>query len=188
MKLLRSLVPRSSAGSPVPAWRWMLAGLALSLAAGVSQAAWEGHHGPGGDGGGPMMAASPERMGRMVDRLLDEAGASQAQRSQVQQIMQAAAADLKPQHEAGRALRDQQMGLFAQPTVDAVAVEQLRQKMLAHHDQVSRRMTQALLDISRVLTPEQRAKLAERMKARGDGPRRQRPVRPERPESDRPKP
>ena len=38
--------------------------------------------------------------------------------------------------------------------------------MMAQHDQVSRRMTQAMVDISRVLTPEQRAKIGERMKER----------------------
>lgn len=181
MKLILSPAPSPFAGPPSRAVRLLLAGLALSLAAGVAQAAWEGRHGPGRDHGVSMMTASPERMGRMVDRLLDEAGASQAQRAQVQQIVRVAAADLKPQREAGRALRDQQTALFTQPTVDAAAVEQLRQKRLAHHDQTSRRMTQALLDISRVLTPEQRAKVAERMKARGEAPRGHRRERAEPP-------
>jgi Spy/CpxP family protein refolding chaperone len=35
--------------------------------------------------------------------------------------------------------------------------------MLAQHDQASRRIQQAMLDISQVLTPDQRAKLGERM-------------------------
>jgi protein CpxP len=51
--------------------------------------------------------------------------------------------------------------LFTQPTVDARAVETLRQQMLAQHDQASKRMMQAMLDGSRVLTPEQRAKMAD---------------------------
>jgi protein CpxP len=38
--------------------------------------------------------------------------------------------------------------------------------MLAQHDAASKRMLQAMLDVSRVLTPEQRAKLAERMQQR----------------------
>jgi protein CpxP len=33
--------------------------------------------------------------------------------------------------------------------------------MLAQHDQASKRMMQAMLDGSRVLTPEQRAKMAD---------------------------
>ena len=58
------------------------------------------------------------------------------------------------------------MELFRQPTVDANAAEALRQQMLQQHDQASRRMLQAMLDVSRVLTPEQRAQLAQRMQQR----------------------
>jgi len=65
------------------------------------------------------------------------------------------------------------MELFAQPTIDANAVEALRQKMLAEHDRTSKRITQAMLDSSQVLTPQQRAQLAEKMKARRDMMQRQ---------------
>jgi Spy/CpxP family protein refolding chaperone len=58
------------------------------------------------------------------------------------------------------------MALFTQPTVDARAVETLRQQMLAQHDQASKRMLQTMLDVSRVLTPEQRKTLADRMAQR----------------------
>ena len=179
MRLLHFLSPSSSARRRGALGGSVLAGLALGLAVGLSHAAGEGPRDGGGGGPGaglftgPGGQAGPERMGRQMDRQLEEVGASPAQRAQVQQIVKAAAADLKPQHETGRALREQQMSLLAQPTVDASAVEQLRQKMLAHHDQVSRRMTQAMLDIARVLTPEQRTRLAERMKARGEGGHRQ---------------
>jgi Spy/CpxP family protein refolding chaperone len=152
-----------------PGLRGFLAGVALVLSASIGIAAWAGPH---GGPGGPTMSGSPERMVRMIDRMLDSASATDAQRTQIRQIVQAAADDMKAQHEAGKALRDQQMSLFTQPTVDANAVEALRQQMLVQHDQGSRRMTQALLEISRVLTPEQRMKLAERMKSRGDMMRR----------------
>ena len=52
------------------------------------------------------------------------------------------------------------------PNVDAGAAEALRQQMLAQHDQASKRVLQAMLDVSKVLTPEQRAQLGERMKRR----------------------
>jgi Spy/CpxP family protein refolding chaperone len=58
------------------------------------------------------------------------------------------------------------MQVFAAPSVDAAAAESLRQQMLAQHDQASKRMLQAMLDVSKVLTPEQRAKVGERMKQR----------------------
>jgi len=121
------------------------------------------HHGMGG---GMMFRGSPEHMGRMIDRMLDGLNASDAQRGQIKQIAAAAATDMKAQAEAGRVLRQRAMQAFVAPTVDAGAVEQVRQQMLQQHDQMSRRMTQAMLDVARVLTPEQRARLGERMRDR----------------------
>ena len=48
----------------------------------------------------------------------------------------------------------------------ANAAEAVRQKSMALHDQASRRMLQATLDMQRVLTPEQRQQLATRMAER----------------------
>jgi len=125
------------------------------------------HHGMGGAmDGGMMFRGSPEHMGRMIDHLLDGLNASDAQRGQIKQIAAGAATDLKAQGEAGRALRQRAMQAFTAPTVDTGAVEQVRQQMLQQHDQMSRRMTQAMLDVARVLTPEQRARLGERMRDR----------------------
>jgi Spy/CpxP family protein refolding chaperone len=121
------------------------------------------HHG-GGTGGGMMFGGSPERMGRMIDHMLDGLNANDAQRTQIKQIAAGAGADLKTQMEAGRALRQRALQAFTAPTVDAATVEQVRAQMLQLHEQTSRRMTQAMLDIARVLTPEQRAKIGERMR------------------------
>ena len=131
---------------------------------------WGERHGMGGMhhgmDGGMMFRGSPEHMGRMIDHMLDGLNASDAQRSQIKQIATSAAADLKAQGESGRALRQRAMQAFTAPTVDAAAVEQVRQQMLQQHDQMSRRVTQAMLDVARVLTPEQRARLGERMRDR----------------------
>ncbi len=125
--------------------------------------------GPGGHEGRPGMmhfGGSPEHMARGIDRMLDGLNATDAQRAQIKQIVQAAAADLKAQHEAGRALHQKGVQVFAAPTVDAAAAESLRQQMSAQHDQASKRMLAAMLDVSKVLTPEQRAKVGERMMSR----------------------
>jgi Spy/CpxP family protein refolding chaperone len=125
----------------------------------------DGHRGMGDPmGAGMMFRGSPERMGRAIDRMLDGLNATDAQRSQIKQIAAGAAADLRAQGEAGRALRMRAMDAFTAPNLDAGAVEQVRQQMLQQHDQMSRRMTQAMLDVARVLTPEQRARLGERMR------------------------
>jgi Spy/CpxP family protein refolding chaperone len=147
--------------------RLFAAGVVLAVAGTISIAALAQPMGPGvhhGDFGmGGPGAAMP-----MPERLLDQVNATPEQRAQIKQIMQGAAADLKPQHDSRVALRDQTMKLLAQPNVDAGAVEAVRQQMLVQHDQASKRMMQAMVDASRVLTPEQRVKLADGMKQRRD--------------------
>ena len=143
-----------------------------TLAAGPAGAQPMMHGGPMGGSpgfGGPGMFAP-----RAVDHMLDGLNASDAQRSQIKQIVQAAATDLRAQHDAAQGLREKTMQVFAAPNVDAAAAESLRQQMLQQHDQASRRMLQAMLDVSKVLTPEQRAKLGERMKQRADTMRERR--------------
>ncbi|MGY4830392.1 Spy/CpxP family protein refolding chaperone [Sphaerotilaceae bacterium SBD11-9] len=145
-------------------------GLLMAAVGSVAVTAWaQPHGGPrgGADFGGPGLFMGPsEHVGRGVDRLLDGLNATDAQRSQIKQIAQAAAADLKAQHDAARGLHERGLELFTAPVVDARAVEALRQQRLAQHDQASKRVTQALLDIANVLTPEQRVKLSERIKQR----------------------
>ena len=150
--------------SPSRARRWapLLLALGMAAAGAVVVAPMAAQAMPGGPG---MMGGHESHfMGRMLDRMLDKVGATEAQRTQIRQIAQLAEADMKAQKEAGRKLRDQGLALMTAPTLDAVAAEALRQQMMARHDQASRRMLQAMLDIGNVLTPEQRTQLAEQMK------------------------
>jgi protein CpxP len=101
--------------------------------------------------------------GQFSERMLAAVDATPEQRAQIRQIMDAARKDLQGSQDSRRALRQEAMRVFSQPNVDANAVEALRQKQLAQHDQASRRMSQAMLDAARVLTPEQRQKLSQRM-------------------------
>jgi protein CpxP len=146
--------------------RWVVMVMLLAAGAMLTLSAWaQGRD--GGPMGGGMFGGPPERMGQRIDHMLDGLNATDAQRAQIKQIALAAGNDLRGQREAGRALRERAAAVFAAPTVDANAAEQVRQQMLAQHDQASRRTLAAMLDVSRVLSPEQRAKLAERMKQRG---------------------
>lgn len=115
------------------------------------------HHGM--EGG--MMFGGPR-----LERMLDDVKATDAQREKIRSIADTARTDLKALHEQGKGWRQQSMDLLAQPTLDVAAAEAQRQKMLAHHDAVSKRMMTAMLDTAQVLTPEQRTQVAERMKAR----------------------
>ena len=125
------------------------------------QAMMGGDHGHHGHHGGGMDM-------KWSGRMLEAVKATPEQRSQIQKIMEGARTDLQVQREAGKALRGQLMQTMAQPNIDANAVEQVRQKMLAQHDQASKRRLQAMVDAANVLTPEQRKQLAERMSQRGD--------------------
>ena len=122
-----------------------------------------------GGGHGMMMRGHHGPMsGRMLERMLDHADATAEQRAQIKQIMAGAMADMQAQRSSRRALSEQAMVLFTQPTVDARAAEELRVQQVARFEATSKRMLQAMLDVSRVLTPEQRQRLAESMKQRRD--------------------
>ncbi len=162
---------RSRSLNSRPAQLW-LAGLVLAtagaftLTARAASPAHEGHgggagghHMMGGGMGGGMMMGGP----RQIERVLDTINASAEQRTQIRSILQAAMTDLRTQRASSATLREQAATVFTQPSVDARAAETLRQQMLAQHDQASKRMLQAMLDVSRVLTPEQRKAIGERM-------------------------
>jgi Spy/CpxP family protein refolding chaperone len=164
----------------LPPMRLLLATLVVAVAGSMAQTAIAGPH--GGMGGHDTMADRGHHEGMMggpgmvgmggmhqprhMDRLLDSVNATAEQRAQIKQITDAARADLNAQRDTGRKLHEQGQALFLQPNVDARAVEALRQQMLAQHDQASKRMTQAMLDVSKVLTPEQRKAMGERMAQR----------------------
>ena len=134
----------------------------VAISAGVLQTANAAPGGHGDHGGLGWSMGSPRHM----DRMFDSINATPEQRTQIQQILGAAREELKGQREQGKTLRDQSAALFAQPTVDARAAEALRVQIQAQQDQASKRMLQAMLDVSRVLTPEQRKQMAERMQQR----------------------
>jgi Spy/CpxP family protein refolding chaperone len=154
--------------NPMPGMRLFAAGLLLALTGAVCAVAQAQPTGAPQSPAGRAFGHGGHGDGRMLERLLDGVNASADQRSRIQEIMKSARADLQAQHQASRGQREQLMALFAQPTVDARAVEAARQQMLQQHDQSSRRWMQAMLDASAVLTPEQRVQLAERMKQRRD--------------------
>lgn len=161
----RSLAATARRPAGVRGMKWMLSGMVVAVAATFALSAWAmpgGHGHRGMDGAGMMMG------GRSAERMLDGVNATDAQRTQIRQIFKAAADDMKGQREQRRALHERSLQVFSAPTVDAAAAESLRQQMLALHDQASKRRMQAMVDASQVLTPEQRVKLAERMKQRGE--------------------
>lgn len=127
-----------------------------------------------GVGPRPMMGApmDPAQMGehvdRMVQRFAEGVDATPEQKQRLSVIAQDLARDMAPQREQQRALRQRSMALLAAPVIDRAAIEAARAEQQALMDAGSRRFTQALADAAEVLTPEQRVKLAERMRAFGE--------------------
>jgi protein CpxP len=137
--------------------RVLKAGAAASLLALSGLAAHAQGHPARHDGPGMMME------GGHVEHLLAAVDATDAQRAQVKSIMQAARADLKAAFTAARDLHKQTVALYAAPAIDANAIEALRVQGQALHEQISKRMSQAMIAAANVLTPAQRAAFAAKM-------------------------
>lgn len=139
------------------------AALVVAVAGGLAvDACAQPHRGPDGYGGPMTMMGNPHRL----ERLLTTLHATDAQRAQITSILAAARTDLRAQHEAGRALQQKMMAVFTAPNVDANSAESLREQMQTQRDQASRRMLQAMLDVSNVLSPEQRQQFGQLMAER----------------------
>ena len=151
--------------TPARALRLLAATALIGLAGAAVQTAHAApggmgkHDGMGAMGGRGMGMEGPGHMGRLLDRV----GASAEQKAQIKSIMEAAHTELKPVHAQLKALHAQSAALFTQPNVDANAAEAARLQMQALHNQAGKRMLQAKIEASRVLTPEQRNKMADMM-------------------------
>ena len=183
----------STAATPAKAsWgrRIVIGGLAAAAVAGIGLVAATGGEfgrgmggefgrGMGGQGwamdghgwgkGGPGMHASMGRgFGeRGLERMLDGIDATPEQAEKIRAIVDAARDDLEPAIDGMRDTREKVAEMLGAPTIDRAAAEALRAERIAAVDQASRRLTTAILDAAEVLTPEQRAELADHFKERG---------------------
>jgi Spy/CpxP family protein refolding chaperone len=120
-----------------------------------------------GGWGGWRGDADPERRAESIaKRWLRGVDASEAQRTKVAEIMATTMKDLRPLREQQRAARKQVVDILSKPQIDRAALEAARAQGLKLAEDFSRRITQSLADAAEVLTPEQRAKLAERFERR----------------------
>ena len=143
--------------------RRLFAGLAAVGGLGLLAAQTEAR----GWGGGPV---EPEERARRLDyrigRMVREAGGTPQQKDRLVAIAAAAMADLKPLRDQVRQARRRGLELLAAPSIDRVALEQVRVAQMQAADAKSRRTLQAMAEAAEVLTPEQRVKVAERLKQR----------------------
>lgn len=114
---------------------------------------------------GGMHAMDPAAMDAHIDQMAKRVlpDGTPEQQAKVASIAKAALADLKPMHTQLDAAHKQFVTLLSAPTIDRAALEQLRSEQIHQADLASQRILQAVEDAAEVLTPAQRAKLAEHL-------------------------
>ena len=153
--------------------RWAIAGIGGAVTAGLLALSAFGQAGPrmhGHHGHGMWAEMSPEESGKRIDKMvnwmLDDVSATPEQKQRVAQIAKDAAQELMPMRKQHKEARGRAVDLFAQPSIDRAAIEQLRVEELQLGEAASKRITKAIADAAEVLTPEQRVKLAAEWKKR----------------------
>jgi Spy/CpxP family protein refolding chaperone len=111
--------------------------------------------------GGHMMGHDSAHMMAHFNMALDAVGATPDQKTRIDSILHAGMAPMMSTHAGMSGAHSQLIGLLTAPTIDRGAVEQVRSSEIAQLDAASRAMAGSLEDAAAVLTPEQRAKLAE---------------------------
>lgn len=150
--------------------------LPVAAIAGGFGGGFGGHCGPGR---AETAEEAREHADRMADHVLGRIDATDAQRAQVDTLLDTTVPKMFAIHEDGAALRDEGMALFTADKVDAAAVESLRAEAMTLADEGSRLMASTAVSLANILTVEQRQDLAadlEKMHGeggphgRGDGP------------------
>jgi periplasmic protein CpxP/Spy len=140
-------------------------GLLASLLAGGASVYVHAHPGRGGWFGAGRGSVDPtivgERAAFATDWILHRIDASEAQRQQVQVIVQTAVQDLWPMKDQHHQYRQALREALTQPTINRATLGEIRRAELHLADAASSRLVEAIADAAEVLTPEQRAKLAE---------------------------
>jgi protein CpxP len=161
-----------AAPKPARAWSSWLTGAALATAflaggltvSGLSAAAQEAGQ-TGGGMHGMMMGGDHMQAMAHINAALDAVGATDDQKARIKTILHDGLGSLMTVHHEMGDTHEALIGLLSAPTIDRDALERLRVETMAKFDRASRTLVQALADAAEVLRPEQRAKLADMMRA-----------------------
>jgi len=121
-----------------------------------------GHH-------GPMAGRSTEDHLEHMQAMLTKIGASDAQKTQIEGLLKPAFEEMKAAHEAHSTAFGQFHEAITAPSIDRAQIESLRAGQLKSLDEASKRMVTAITDAAEVLSPEQRAALAEQIRKHHGG-------------------
>jgi len=121
-----------------------------------------GHHGMMGMGMGMGMGMP----GPYLERMLEQVQATPEQRNAIRAAMTRHRDQQRPLYQQGRTLHQEALALWAQPVLDDKAADRLRMRMNAHHQQMSAANMGLMLEVGRILTPEQRVQVAQQLRER----------------------
>ncbi|MEW7006319.1 MULTISPECIES: Spy/CpxP family protein refolding chaperone [unclassified Lentilitoribacter] len=128
----------------------------------VYKAGWGGHR-KGSHFADMSEAEIEKRVTKMVKHLSIEIDANEDQEKLIVAITTATAKDLQPLRAEFRAAGEELANLLTAETIDRQAIENLRAERLAATDVVSKKVVDAVAQISEVLTPKQREGLSMRL-------------------------
>jgi Spy/CpxP family protein refolding chaperone len=104
---------------------------------------------------------------KRVQHLLSEVDASKEQKAKASEIVKLSVQKGEPLAKQMHDNHQKFKGLLQAKVIDKAAVEQFRADQMKSMEDASKQMTQTLLDIAELLTPEQRVKLSEKMDKHG---------------------
>lgn len=147
--------------------RWMLAALlAAAVGAGFAHSAQflPGHHGQRGHGG--PLAMSPDALQAHIHQMVEQCagGADAGRKARLEEIAVGAMTDLRALHAQFGDEHARAHALLLAPRIDRAALEAWRADQLQRVDLMSRRVVAAVQDGAELLTPEQRAQCAGRLR------------------------
>jgi len=134
-----------------------IAASVVAIAAGALAYAHSGggHHG--------RMSGDPEKHLEHMNAMLTKVGATDAQKKQIEGILRPAFDEMKAAHETHSAAFRQFHESILSPSIDRAKLETLRADEIKSLDEASKRVVTAITDAAEVLSPEQRAALANQI-------------------------
>lgn len=140
----------------------LVAVAALAIAAFTFLTGFRGPHGHHRD---------PEKMqafiSKRIDKALSEVDATDAQRQQIEGIKQRLFARMKETMGDRQSMRRDFLAFWEQENPNPAEVHAKVDQKVDQRRAMAHEVADALLEVHRILTPEQRAKLAEQMRAHG---------------------
>ena len=115
-----------------------------------------GHH-------GPMAGRGTKDHLEHMQIMLTNIGATDAQKAQIENLLEPALEEMKAAHDAHSAAFKRFHDEITAPSIDRARIESLRAAQVKSLDEASKRLVTAIGDAAEVLSPDQRAALARQI-------------------------